>query len=601
VWHADPKLFIALFGITLATATIPTINILISSQLIDTIVKATSSTELTCPTFNDTIILIILIGIINITGQILERLASVVQILQQTRVTNYVRLLVSEKASSLDLAFFESKDFHDMMQNVSNEAMYRPLVIVQELISLIAMTVTIISLITILILWQIWIIPVIIFSSLATLWTSTYFATAYVNLVTTRADIERQSHYFQWELTNEGRVSETRLFRLHILFLERLRLLLDKLYKQDRELIYRKTRYSSLIEIALSMIQPFLIGFAAIQTLERIISLGQFSLYTQTVISLSGYLQNLMISIGQLHESNLFVLNLFNFLAIQPEVEAPRLNSKEYVARISSIPRIEFRNVSFCYPGTDRMVIRQVSFAINPGDVVALVGENGAGKTTIVKLIAGLYELTEGQILFDDVDIRMLDRSDLRAYLSVIFQDFGIYHLSLYDNIGIGKVEQLDDRTLIKEVSQKTGLASIVEELPNKYDTVIGRFFDQGHELSGGQRQLVALTRAVMRSAPVLILDEPAAALDVYTEQNFFHQLLDVHASHQQSVLLISHRFTSVRRANNIVVLHRGEIVEQGCHDELLALNGRYADMFTSQLKMYDSPNLYNREKTLNT
>lgn len=587
VWRASPPLFITLLFLTLISGLLPAANLFVNSALIETLVQAVQAPQASEPLSAQLIVLLIMLGGLSLLANFQKHLTDAVQNLYQVRVANFVRLMVTEKAALMDLAFFENPEFHNMMRNASNEASFRPILIVQQLMILSSTLITLISLAGVVLLWQAWIVPVIIVSALATLWVSGHFGKARVDLVVDRAEMDRKAQYFQLELTSDLPAKEVRLFNLQRFFLPKMRELLEAMYQQDRQLARRQLLYTGVVETALAAVQPVLVGFTAVQVVRRAISIGQFTLYTGSIISLYSNVHRLMSILAQLHESNLFVANLFRFLVLQPHVEAPRPDAREYLAKISPQPHIEFRNVSFRYPDTDRMVIQHLNFQISPGEAVALVGENGAGKTTIVKLLAGLYEPTEGEILFDGVNIRRLNRDDLRAYLSVIFQDFGIYHLSVYDNIGMGRLDRITDHAASEDIARKTGLDPIVQELPHKYETIIGRFFDQGYELSGGQRQLVALTRAVIRDAPILILDEPTAALDIYTERRFFQRLLDDRGARRQSVLFISHRFTTVRRANRILVLEHGKMAEEGNHDALMALKGLYAEMFNAQLQMY--------------
>ena len=286
--------------------------------------------------------------------------------------------------------------------------------------------------------------------------------------------------------------------------------------------------------------------------------------------------QHLSRTLGALHEGNLYAKRLFGFLATEPVVEVSRGSAAEPAA--GRPPRIVFEQVGFRYPGTDRMVLTDLDLSIEPGESVALVGNNGAGKSTVVKLLVGLYEPTAGRILLDGIDIASLDRSELRARLSVVFQDFVIYHFSAWDNVGFGRLDRLADRAAVEAVARQSGLDRVVRQLPDGYDTVLGRFWEKGHELSGGQRQLVALARALLRQAPVLVLDEPSSALDVRTERAFFERLLDGEAD--RTTILISHRYSTVRRADRILVLADGRLVEQGSHDELMRLAGEYAEMY---------------------
>lgn len=309
------------------------------------------------------------------------------------------------------------------------------------------------------------------------------------------------------------------------------------------------------------------------------------NLYTQSIIQLHNGLYSLMATMAQFHENSLFVSNLFQFLAIEPEVETA-VNDKP-ASPPTTRPTIEFRDVSFHYAGSKHKVLDRLNLTLHPGEAVALVGDNGAGKTTLVKLLAGLYKPTEGQILLDGLDTAVMDRAQLRACLSVIFQDYPIYHFSLHDNIAFGCVGKIDSVEAVHQAAVRTGLDRLVRDLPHGYDTVLGRWFERGHELSGGQRQMVALTRAVMRQAPIMILDEPTAALDVHAEREFFNRLLTEKQYQQQTILFISHRFSTVWQADRIVVLENGRIVEEGEHDVLMQRDGLYAEMFTTQAQMY--------------
>jgi ATP-binding cassette subfamily B protein len=293
-------------------------------------------------------------------------------------------------------------------------------------------------------------------------------------------------------------------------------------------------------------------------------------------------LTGLLMSVGQLYESGLFVDNLFSFLGLEPQMRAP--------AHPRPVPHpiregIEFRNVSFRYPGREEWALRDVSLRITPGEKLALVGANGAGKTTLVKLLTRLYDPTEGQILLDGVDLREYGLEDLRTRIGVIFQDFVQYHATARENIGFGQIEALDDESRIVSSAQRGGADTVIAELPEGYNTMLGRWFERGLELSGGQWQKMALGRAFMRDGEVLVLDEPTAALDAEREYEIFqrfHELTD-----GKIALLISHRFSTVRMADHIAVIEHGRLTEFGTHDELLEQDGTYARLFNMQAAGY--------------
>jgi len=583
VWSASPLLLIGLSVITALSGLLPVLNIIVVAALIDRVATLTTGTVVP----DDLSTLLLTLGGITLAEQLLLRLRAAVERLFQSRVQNHIQLLIADHAARLDLSVFEDPAFHDQLRNASMEASYRPVAMVSQSVLAAAGLVTAVGTALVLLRWEWWIVPILALAAVALFIVSARFGAANASLVLGRTPRARKAQYLAALLTSDVAAKDVRLFGLREHFVGAYRTLLAQMYQEDCALLRRQTATSIGVEMLLAGVRPALIGFAALRAFTGAITVGQFTLYVQAIVQLHTVLYQLMHLLAQLYEHRLFVDTLFRYLALQPSIEAPRAQPAHLPPHSGQPPRIEFRNLVFRYPNQDHPVIDGVTFTIEPGETVALVGMNGAGKSTLVKLLAGLYEPSDGVILIDGVDISRLERAELRERLAVIVQDYPIYHLSLYENLALGRIKDYHERAHVIKAAEQSGLSRLIPELSNGYDTLLGRWFERGHELSGGQRQLVAITRAFVRNAPVLVLDEPSAALDVDAERHLFHQLLDARCRGTQSLLFISHRFATVRRADRIIVLEHGRVIEQGSHAQLLTHGGRYADMFHAQADLY--------------
>lgn len=597
IWRAGPHLMLGSAGLAIVAGVLPAADIVIVSALLQTLVDVGHLTGAgRGSAVSHFVLLVALLAAVSLASQVCQRLSQLTTQLQSTRIANRVQSLIAEKAASVDLSSFENRAFQDDMRTVTNEARYRPGQMLSQLMGSVSTLATMASLSIILVLWHAWVLGALLLASAATLWVSTHFGSEQVEMVAGRAERERAKFYIYNLMTTDQAAKEIRLFGLRDPLLGRFGRLLDGLYRQDRGLALRQFGYSMPAGLVLAGTQVALIAFAAVQALHGAISVGRFNQYMLAIIQLGGQLPMLALSVGSLHEDNLFAARLFTFLATEPRVEAlgpsrPPWSTAKAAATVTAAgPPLVFEHVSFTYPGTDREVLTDVSFEARAGESVALVGDNGSGKSTIVKLLAGLYEPTAGSVSLNGTDIRDLDRATLRACLSVVFQDFIVYHFSARENVGLGQVSLLDDHERIADAARRSGLDRVIAALPDGFDTVLGRFWHKGHELSGGQRQLVALARALLRTASVLVLDEPSAALDARNEAEFFQRLLDdPDADPARCVIFISHRLSVARRADRIVVLKQGRIVEQGSHEALMDMAASYAEMFRLQSAAYES------------
>jgi ATP-binding cassette subfamily B protein len=397
-----------------------------------------------------------------------------------------------------------------------------------------------------------------------------------------QSPLRRMMSYLTTLMTTDTYAKEVKLFTVGDFFVDRFQRLFERYYAENRGLVIR--RY--LVGAAWSMLSVLVTGltffYVAVRTLTGSVTVGGLTLYVQAADGVSQAFGALLGGVQTMYEHQLYLKVLFELLDFEPRINAPE---HPRPIRRPFQQGIEFRNVTYAYEGKDQPALDDVSFTIQPGETVAIVGHNGAGKTTLVKLLARLYDPQSGQVLIDGHDVREYDPDALRSEFGVLFQDYVSYQFTARENIGIGRAERLEDAPAIASAATKSGAASVIESLPEGYDTVLGKWFDGGVNLSGGEWQKVALGRAFMREAQILILDEPSAALDAKAEYELFSRLQEL--AHGRTALFISHRFSTVRRADRILVFEHGRLIEQGTHTELLAVGGRYAELFNLQASSY--------------
>jgi len=486
------------------------------------------------------------------------------------------------KALSLDLTHFENADFYDKLQNARREADWRALQIMNNGFYIVQNIITLISFGAILLTFNIWLTLILFGATIPAFITQSKYAQLNFRLLSWRAPEARRMNYLEYLLTVDSSVKEVRLFGLGEPLLGRYADLFWKFMREDQALAQKRSLASFGWGLLATLSYYFAYAWIIFRTIGGEITLGSMTMYLSIFRSSQNVFQTLFFGLSDLYENALFMSNLFAFLELKPLMPV----AAHPIALPARFERgVEFRNVSFKYPDREEYALRDVSLTIKPGEKIALVGANGAGKTTFVKLLTRLYDPSEGQVLIDGIDLREVDPQDLQKRIGVIFQDFVKYHLSARENVGFGQIDQLDNEPRIVDSATRAGADATIRALPQGYDTMLGKWFERGHDLSGGEWQKVALARAFMRDAEVLVLDEPTASLDALNEYAIFQRFREL--TDNKIALIISHRFSTVRMADRIVVLDSGRVIETGTHAELLALGGEYAKLFTIQAEGY--------------
>ena len=505
-----------------------------------------------------------------------------IQQLIQLQLANRIRAEIIGKALTLDLAYFEDSDFYDRLQNARREGGYKPVELINDTFLIVQNSITLISFALLMLRFSPWLVVVLLATSIPSFIAETRYSERGFRLLTRRAPETRQVNYLSRLLTEDTAAKEIKLFNLGGTLLDRYTTLFDKFFEEDKSLALR--RATAGFGLGLIATLGFYGSYAWIvwYTVQGKISLGDMTLYLTIFRQGQSTFQSILAAVGNIYENNLFMANFFEFLCLEPLM---KITGQKRKLSLPLRGGIEFRDVGFRYPDSGEWALRGVNLSIRPGEKVALVGHNGAGKTTLIKLLSRLYDPTEGSILIDDIDIRDLDPLELQQRIGVIFQDFVRYHLPVRENIGFGQIDAMDDIERIAAAARKSGAQAVVEELPEGYETMLGRWFHDGHELSLGQWQKVALSRAFMRDAEILVLDEPTASVDARAEYEIFQNFKAL--TEGKMAILISHRFSTVRMADRIAVIQEGRIAELGTHDELLSRAGTYAELFSMQAEGY--------------
>ncbi len=581
VWETSPRLTVLMSVLTGASALIPAATAWISKLIFDDVGEAVASGVDTVD-IRGIITLMLAFLVITAGGFLLRNAQAATRAILGDLFTNRTNLMILNKSESLDISYFENAAFYDRLENAQREARDGPMQIVSESFGIVQNSITLMSMIALLLRFQWWVFIVVLITTLPALMIEVRYSRERFRLQTWRSPTVRRLGYFRWLITNDDYIKELRIFDLGRYLINLYRKTFERFYRENTSLTLRSNSAGFALQALGAAGSAAILGFIMFQTMLRRVSLGDLALYFQAYQQTVNSTTQLLQGITSIYERGLFVNNFFEFLEFEPLIPAASGGVK--------VPEpirqgIEFDDVHFTYPGTDKPVLRGVSFRISPGESAAFVGSNGAGKTTVIKLLCRFYEPNSGTISIDGIDIREFDTASLRRQIGVIFQDYGRYQETAYTNIGYGSIEAMGDKERVREASGKSGAHRVIEGLPDGYQTQLGRWFRDGVNISIGEWQKIALARGFMREAQLLILDEPTSSLDVQSEHDVFERFRDLTAD--KMAILISHRFTTVRMADNIIVIDDGKIIEQGTHEALLELGGRYSALFNMQAEAY--------------
>jgi ATP-binding cassette subfamily B protein len=578
VWDTSPALVSITTALRLVRALLPLAMLWVSKLILDSVVAWIKRGN------GDSAGLWKLVALelgLAVLSDLLARANSLADSLLGDRFTNRISVRLIEHATQLDLASFEDPVFYDKLERARRQTTGR-IGLLAAVLNVAQDTLSLISLSAGLIVFSPWLMVLLVAAVVPAFLGETHFTTLAYSVLYRWTPQRRLLDYLRMLGASSQSAKEVKIFGLGDHLAQRYSEVSDRIYEDNKKVAVKRASVGFLLNLVSTSGYYGAYAVVLIRTLAGAISIGTFTFLTGAFSRSRMYIEKILQSFTDISDQALYLKDLFEFFEMEPSIRslpgalpAPRPIRSGF----------EFRNVAFAYPGSSAMVVENINFRLEAQEKIALIGENGAGKTTLVKLLARLYDPTAGQILLDGVDLREYDVEDLRKEIGVIFQDYMRYELLAKENIGFGKIEDLADHARIELAAQKSMAFQVIGKLPKGYDQMIGRRFDGGVDLSGGEWQKFALARAYMRDAQLLILDEPTATLDARAEYEVFRRFAEL--TKGRMAVLISHRFSTVRMADRILVLQNGRIREQGTHQHLVALGGQYAELFELQAAGY--------------
>jgi ATP-binding cassette, subfamily B, bacterial len=589
VWRTSPALTLSQALLRVLRAMLPVVTLYVGKLIIDEVVLLAGA-----PSANETLQQWIASGALDrigwllalefglaVASDVLGRVVSLLDSLLSERFSNETSLRLMAHAATLDLEDFEDSELQDRLERARRQAAGRTSLIGQ-IFGQAQDVITVLSFAAGLLVYAPWLIVLLAIALLPAFIGEAHFNAQSYSLNYARTPERRELDYVRQTGASVETAKEVKIFGLNGFLIERYQRLAESFFEANRRIAIRRAGWGSLLTAIGTLAYYVAYAYIVWRTLHGEFSIGDLTFLAGSFRRLRNLLENLLIGFSQVASQALYLDDLFSFFEIQPEIVPPP-NPRPFPVPLRH--GFVFEDVGFRYPGAERWAVRHLTFELRAGEILALVGENGAGKTTLVKLLARLYDPDEGRILLDGHDLREYDLFALRANIGVIFQDFVRYHFTAAENIAVGRIEARDDRARVEAAAERSLADEVIRKLPEGYDQVLGKRFRTGIDLSGGEWQKIAIARAYMRDAQLLILDEPTAALDARAEFEVFERFKEL--SRGKTVVLISHRFSSVRMADRIVVLMDGAVEADGTHAELLAQRGRYAELFELQAAGY--------------
>ncbi|UYN98162.1 MAG: ABC transporter ATP-binding protein [Devosia sp.] len=589
IWRTSPALMLASIGLRLIAALQPIAVLYVGKLIVDEVVRLSGlgveshdlATWWNDGLLNTVAVLLVIELALVLVNDIIGRATSLVDSTLSELHSNQVSMELMAHAARLDLWHFESAEYQDRLERARRQAAGRN-ALLSQMFGQGQDIITVITLAAGLFVYAPWLILLLPLSFIPAIWGETRFNTLAYMVSRWRTPERREIEYLRHIGASAETAKEVKLFGLGSYLIERFRVLAAQIFIENRRVATLRAFWGTIFAAIASLAYYAAYAFIVWRTIAGEFTLGDLAFLSGSFLRLNGLFQKILLGFTQIAGQSMYLDDLFSFFEIEPTILAPE-QPKPFPVPIAH--QIAFEKVGFRYPESDHWVVRNLSFTLPAGETLALVGENGAGKTTIAKLLTRLYDPTEGRITIDGIDLRDMAPADIHAHVGVIFQDFIRYSFTARDNIGVGRIEARADQSRIDQAAEQSLADGVIAKLPKGYDQQLGRLFKQGRDLSGGEWQKVAIARAYMRDAELIILDEPTAALDAKAEAEVFARFKGL--AQGKSAVIISHRFSTVRMADRILVLDNGAILEQGSHAELVAMGGRYAELFELQAAGY--------------